>query len=287
MRVRATVLRASTGMLPVLVSTLVVVVVAGALPADAAWALVGSLAVLAAALLWGSGEGAVCRLLTGARTPTDAQWSVLAPAVALACRAGLGPPLVELRVKPRDVGLLASPFGHRMVLVPQGLVQGLQQGTVCATAAAASICQAAAVTRAGLTSTGPAFAVWCLPWSAIRACAAAAGRVTVLRAAWRARMVVVTVTVTQLLSDRHIGLGLGVVALAGVSYVLPAAERARARFVTAVGDDGVWSAGLGRDYVALLDRAGAHICLERRARLMVGAQEPLRDAKVLDLVRPR
>ena len=43
MRVRATVLRASTGVLPVLVSTLVLVVVAGALPAAAAWALVGSL----------------------------------------------------------------------------------------------------------------------------------------------------------------------------------------------------------------------------------------------------
>ena len=97
----------------------------------------------------------------------------------------------------------------------------------------------------------------------------------------------VSVTVVQLLLAHHVGLGLGVAALAGVSYLLPAAERARARYVTAVGDDGVQSTGLGREYVAMLDRAGAQVGLERRARLMFLAQEPARDAKVLDLVRPR
>ena len=287
MRVRATVLRASTGVLPVLVSTLVLVVVAGALPAAAAWALVGSLVVLALGLLGGVGEGAACRLLGSARTPTDTEWSVLAPAVALACRAGLGPPLVELRVQPGKDGWVASPFGHRRVLVPQGLVQGLQQGTVSAAAAAASICHAAAVTRAGLTSTGPVFEVWCLPWSLLLRCAAVAGRLTVLRLAWRARLLVVSVTVAQLLVARHVGLGLGVAAMAGVSYLLPAAERARARYVTEIGDDGVQSTGLGRDYVAMLDTAGAQVGLERQARLVFLTQEPARDAKVLDLVRPR
>jgi hypothetical protein len=287
MRVRAMVLRAATGVLPVLVSTLVLVVVAGALPAPAAWALVGSLVAAAFGLLGGVGEGPACRLLAGARTPTDAEWSVLAPAVALACRAGLGPPLVELRVQPGRDRWVASPFGHRRVLVPQGLVLGVQQGTVGATAAAASICHAAAVTRAGLTSTGPAFAVWCLPWSLLRRCAAVAGRLTVLRLAWRARLVVVSVTVAQLLLARQVGLGLGVAALAGASYLLPAAERDRARYVTEIGDDGVQATGLGRDYVAMLDRAGAQVGLERRARLMFLAQEPTRDPKVLDLVRPR
>ena len=187
------VLRASTEVLPVLVSTLVLVVVAGALPAAAALALVASLVVLALGLLGGVGEGAACRLLAGARTPTYTEASVLAPAVALACRAGLGPPLVELRMNHRDDGLLASPYGHRRVLVPRGLVQAVQRGTVSAPAAAASICHAAAVTRSGLTSAGPAIAVWCLPWSLLRRCAAVAGRLTVLRLAWRARLVVVSV----------------------------------------------------------------------------------------------
>ena len=136
----------------------------------------------------------------------------------------------------------------------KGSCRAVQQGTVSAAAAAASICHAAAVTRAGLTSTGPAFAVWCLPWSLLRRCAAVAGRLTVLRLAWRARLVVVTVTVVQLLLARHVGLGLGVAAMAGVSYLLPAAERARARYVTAVGDDGVQSTGLGREYVAMLEQ---------------------------------
>ena len=285
MRVRATMLRVATGVLPVLLSTLVLVLVAGALPAAGAWALVASLLVLTTGLLAGLGEGAVCRLLTGARTPTDQEWSVLAPAVALACRAGLGPPLVELRMHHRDAGVFAAPFGHRRVLVPQGLLQGVQRGTVSTSAAAASICHAAAVTRAGLTSSGPAFAAWCLPWSLLRGCAAVAGRLTVLRLAWRARLVVVSVTVVQLLLARHVGLGVGVAALAGVSYLLPATERARARYVTAVGDDGVQATGLGRDYVKLLEKAGAQVSLERRARLMFRAQEPARDAKVLDLVR--
>ena len=277
-----------TGVLPVLVSTLVLVVAAGALPPAAAWALVGSLVVLTAGLWVGIGEPVACRLMTGASPATEVERSVLAPAVALACQAGLGPPVVELRVHRRGCGLLASPFGHRTVLVPRELVECVQQGIVTSPAAAASLCHAAAVTRAGLTSRGPAFTLWCLPWLLLRMCATAAARVALIRLAWRARLLVFTVTVAQLLSAHHTGLGLGVAALAGVTYLQPALSRAQARHVTMVGDLAVTENGLGREYLQLLATSGTQVSLERRARLMdARPRTPATDAQVLPLTRAR
>ena len=287
MRIPATVLAALAAVVPVSVSTLVLLVVAGALPALAAWALVGSVIVVTAGLALGIGERVACRLLVGGRTPTELERSVLVPALALVCRAGLGPPLVEVRVHRRGSGLLASPFGHRIVVVPEGLVEGLQTAAVSAPAAAASISHAAAITRAGLTSRRPALTAWCLPWLVLASCAAALGRVGLLHLARRGRLVVVTIAVAQLLTAHHVGMGLGVAALAGVTYLLPAAERSRVRHVIALGDDGVASRGWGRDYLEILDRSGALVGLERRARLTKDSQGPTAVARVLDLVHSR
>ena len=284
MRVPRTVLRAVTTVLPVSFSALVLVVVAGALPGLVAWALVGSVMVSTTGLLFGIGEGVACRLLFGARCPGELERSVLGPAVARVCRAGLGPPLVELRVARRGDGLLASPFGHRIVLVPAGLLAGVQAGTVSHASAAASICHAAAVTRAGLTSLEPGFGVWCLPWLLMARCTAVAARVPLLRLAWRARLVVVTVAIAQLLDTDHVLMGLGLAVLAVATYLLPAADRAVDGHVVAVGDAGVVSAGLGRDFLVLLDRSGAQVGLERRARLATPASEPTSGARILDLV---
>lgn len=287
MRIPATVLAALGAVVPVAVSTLVLVVVAGALPALAAWALIGSLIVVTAGLFRGIGEGVACRLLVGGRTPTELERSVLGPAVVLVCRAGLGPPLVKVRVDRRGSGLLASPFGHRTVLVPGALVEGLQTGAVNAAAAAAAIIHAAAVTRARVTSPEPALTVWCLPWLVLAKCAEALGRAVLLRLAWRGRLVVVTIAVAQLLTAHHVGMGLGVATLAGLTYLLPAAERSRVRHVIAVGDNGVASRGLGREYLELLERSGARVGLERRARLTGDSQGRTSDARVLDLAHSR
>ena len=285
MRVRATMLRVATGVLPVLLSTLVLVVVAGALPAAGAWALVASLLVLTTGLLAGLGEGAVCRLLTGARTPTDRSGQCWRRPLRLPAGPAWGRRWSSCGCTTEMPGCSQPRSGIGGCWSRKDCCRVCSGARSAPAAAAASICHAAAVTRAGLTSTGPAFAAWCLPWSLLRGCAAVAGRLTVLRLAWRARLVVVSVTVVQLLLARHAGLGVGVAALAGVSYLLPATERARAGYVTAVGDDGVQATGLGRDYVKLLEKAGAQVSLERRARLLFRAQEPARDAKVLDLVR--
>ena len=286
MRIPATVLAALAAVVPVSVSTLVLVVVAGGLPALAAWALVGSVIVVTAGLFSGFGQGVAC-FLVGGRTPTELERSVLGPAVALVCQAGLGPPLVEVRVHRRGFGLLASPFGRRIVLVPGALVECLQTGAVSAAGAAASISHAAAVSRAGLTWREPALTVWCLPWLVFARCAAALGRVELLRLGWRGRLVVVAIAVAQLLTAHQVGMGLGVATLAGLTYLLPAADRSRVQQAVAVGDEGVASRGCGREYLELLDRSGALVGLERRARLTRNSQGPTAVARVLDLVHTR
>ena len=287
MRVPATVLAALAAVVPVFVSTLVLLVVVGVLPAPAAWALVGSVIVVTAGLVCGIGEGVACRLLVGGRAPTELERSVLAPAVALVCRAGLGPPLVEVRVHRRGSGLLASPFGHRTVVVPGALVECLQTGAVSAPAAAASISHAAAVSRAGLTSREPALTVWCLPWLVFARFAAALGRLRCSDsrggAGWSSSR-----SLSRSCSPRITwGWVSGVAALAGLTICCRSLSDPESGGSVAVGDDGVASRGLGREYLVLLDRSGARVGLERRARLTRDSQGPTSDARVLDLVQSR
>jgi hypothetical protein len=92
------------------------------------------------------------------------------------------------------------------------------------------------------------------------------------------------IAVVQLLTAHHVGLGLGVASLAGLSYLMPAAERSRVRRVVAVGDDAVASAGLGQAYLEILHWSGTRVGLERRARLTKDTDGPTPAARLLDLV---
>lgn len=257
--------------IPVTVSAWALLVVAGQLPAVAAVALVAT-AVAGTVLLWcGVGEGVAGRALLGARPPNDVESDVLAPAVTLLCRAALGPPLVRVRIQPRDLALVAQPWGHCTVVVPRGLVLAVHQGRVSHEQAAASVAHAAGTCRRGMTRGRPALALWCLPWLLLEEIVAALARglrgFPLLRLAWHARFVVASVAVAQTALGGRLWLAAVVTGIAGATYAQPALNRAWNRRLVAVGDGAVVEAWLGPSYAAVLALASHRVGLERLVRL--------------------
>ena len=160
MYVPTTVVRVARSVLPVTFSGLVLLLAAAALPDLAGLGLLAVVTTSALAVRCGVGEGLACRVLTGSRPPTAVEDAILAGATTLACRAGLGPPVVQLRVQPRNLGLVPYAWGTGVVVVPGGLVVALREGRVGPAEAAAGLCHASATCRAGLaTQHGVAHAV--------------------------------------------------------------------------------------------------------------------------------
>ena len=270
MRLPTIVLAACRAALPASVSALVLVVVAGQLPAVEGVVLVAAVAAGTALLRRGAGQGIVSRALHGTRPPTEVEAAVLAPAVTLLCRAALGPPLVRVRVQPSDPGLLARPWGHATVVVPRGLILAVHQGRVSHEQAAASLAHAAGTCRAGLTRGMPALALWCLPWLLLERVAMAAGGLRsspLLRLAWHGRCVVASIAVAQTALGGHPWLAVVVAGIAAATYIQPALNRSWHRRLVAVGDAAVVDAGLGRKYAGVLSIAGVSVGLERLAGL--------------------
>jgi hypothetical protein len=284
MHVPATVVRTARSVLPVVASGLVLLLAAAALPDLAGLALVAGVTAIALLLQCGVGHSLACRVLVGARSPTVVEAAVLAGATTLACRAGLGPPVVRLRVQPRDVGVVPYAWGAGIVVVPRGLVLALHQGRVSPAEAAAGLCHAGATCRAGLASSTAALTWWCLPWSL------AAGFVARLRqglqasplllVAWRCRFVVPSIAVVQLSVDGHWPMAAVVAGIAAATYTQPALARWCSARATATGDREVVGLGLGVHYARLLAAGGHTIGLERHAALDAHFGRPVAAAGV-------
>jgi len=257
--------------LPATVSTVVLLVAAGSVPALPALVLVCGVGAATLLLLFGVGEQLACRALHGARSPTAAEAADMAPAITRLCAAGLGPPLVRVAVQPHGQGLVAYPCGGATVVVPRALVLAVHHGRVSHDQAAASIAHAAAICSAGLTRGQLALAVWCLPWVALEGVVAAAGGtlrgVALLRFAWRARVVVAAIAVAQNAADGHLWMAAVLAALIGATYAQPALNRQWQRRLARVGDDTLAEHGLGGHYAGLLAVSGHRVDLERHARL--------------------
>jgi hypothetical protein len=257
--------------IPSSLSALVLVVVSAQLPAVAGVTLVAAVVAGTALLRCGVGETIASLVLHGARAPTHVEAVVLGPAMTLLCGAALGPPLVRVRIQPRNLGLLAQPWGHATVVVPRGLVVAVFHGRVSHEQAAASLAHASGTCRSGTTGWLPALALWCLPWLLIEEIVAGAVMGTrsspMLRLAWRTRFVVAAIAVTQNVLDGRLWLAAVVTGIVAATYTQSALNRSWHRCVLAVGDGGVVDAGLGRPYAAMLVTAGYVIGLERLARL--------------------
>lgn len=276
-------LRLAAASVPATFGVSVLVVVAGALHGATAWALAGLSAVMTLLLRGAAGEGAAGRMAMRARRLSESEQQALRPAIALMCRVGLGPPVVDLRSAPSRPGWVATPFGRRTVVVPAAVVKGLQHGVVSPAMAAASLCHAAAVARSGCCP-GAALRMWCAPWALLRAISTPVRRLPLVRLAWQLRWAVVAVTVGQLAVAQQWGLLLVVVVVAAATYLVPAAERVLARRVEEVGDAAVVVHGLGPYYLEALARSGVCVSVARWERLTADTPRAGSPARVVALV---
>jgi hypothetical protein len=155
--------------------------------------------------------------------------SPLAPAIALLCQKGLGPPTVELYARDPEVGISAGAAGRRSIVVSGGLLQAAQLGQLPADQAAGVIAAAVARIRLGQTRFDVAVEFWTIPWQLVRAlCLAIAQTVSWLplaQFAWRIRFVVATVAAAQSVADGRTAAGVVVALFIALTYLAPRWQR--------------------------------------------------------------
>src|ERR1035437_1126703 len=133
------------------VSTVLTCMVGALLPSLPSLMLfVGGLALMVV-LCAGGLERPAVRVLGHARVFSEAEAVALAPAIALLCQKGIGPPVVELYARDGEVEISAGAAGRHSVVVSSGLLQAAQLGQLPADQAAGVI--AAAVGRIHLGQT--------------------------------------------------------------------------------------------------------------------------------------
>jgi len=211
---------------PGLVVSTVLTCMVGALlpPLPGLTLFVGGLALIVV-LCAGGLERPAIRLLGRARVFSEAEAVALAPAIALLCQKGIGPPVVELYARDGEVGISAGAAGRHSVVVSSGLLQAAQLDQLPADQAAGVIAAAVGRIRLGQTSFDVAAEVWTIPWQLVRAvCLAIAktiGLLPLTQFAWRIRFVVAAVAVTQSVPDGRIAGGVVVAVFIALKYVAP------------------------------------------------------------------
>jgi hypothetical protein len=215
---------------PGLVGSTVLTCMIGALlpPLPGLTLFVGGLG-LAAVLCAGCLERPAVLLLGRARGLSEAEAAALAPAIALLCQKGLGPPGFELYARDGEEGISAGAAGRRSVVVSAGLLQAAQMGQLPADQAAGVIATAVGRIRLGQTRFDVAVEVWTIPWQLVGAvCTAIAGKIGWLpltQLAWRIRFVVGAVAVAQSVAEGRIGAGVVVALFSALTYLAPRWQR--------------------------------------------------------------
>lgn len=241
-------------------------------------------ALMTVAIVSGRGEPlAAAALLASRRTRPDER-NDLAPALTQLCRAGLGPPVIDLRVRRADA-ITATGAGRRTVVISTGLIAAVADGRLPAGQAAAVMAHAASLVRAGLVRSDLLIGLWCLPVRLLRAVASPATRLAhrsrsaVL--AWRARGLVTAVAIVQAAAGGHVGLAAGLLVIGVLSYATPAWRRRWSGLLVRAGDAAVARAGLAVELAGFLRDCRS----TPDARTRLPALDPTRPAPALGLVR--
>ena len=184
---------------------------------------------LAAVLCAGGLERPAVRLLGRARVLSEAEAAALAPAIALLCQRGLGPPAVELYARDGEVGISAGAAGRRSVVVSAGLLLSAQLGQLPADQTAGVIAAAVGRIRLGQTRFDVAVEFWTIPCQLVRAVclviAKTIGLLPLTGFAWRTRFVVAAVAVAQSVADGRIAAGVVVAVFIALTYLAPRWQR--------------------------------------------------------------
>lgn len=245
--------------IPVTVSTVLVVMFGSLAPPLVAWLILLLGPAITVALLCGVGERQVCQLL-GGRDLTPTERDFLAPTVTILSQHRLGPPLVELVAHDRPgEGVDATAFGRRTVLISADLLTAARHRTLPPQELAAVIGHAAGIVRSGSRRCDLALQFWTSPWLLLTIVALGVthalrflGRI--LAAAWAIRYIVAAVAVVQAVNEGHLIVGALVAATVLATSVHPRCVRAWRRQLEDRGDVAVANAGLGNAMATFLRR---------------------------------
>jgi hypothetical protein len=211
------------------VSTVLTCMVGALLPPLPGLMLFGGGLGMMVVLCAGGLERPAVRLLGRARVLSEAEAAALAPAIALLCQKGLGPPAVDLYARAGEVGISAGAAGRRSVVVSAGLLHAAQMGQLPADQAAGVIAAAVGRIRLGQTRFDVAVEFWTIPWQLVRAlCLAIAQTVSwfpLAQFAWRIRFVVATVAAAQSVVDGRTAAGVVVALFIALTYLAPRWQR--------------------------------------------------------------
>lgn len=266
------------------IGTVVIWMVGAVLPPAAGAVLfVGAVAVTTA-LAFGVAEGPAVAVLSPARRLRPHERTDLAPVLTLLCRAGLGPPVIDIRVR-RGRAIGAAGTGRRTAVVTTGLLEAVADGDLPPEQAAAVIAHAATLVRAGLVRSDPLIGCWSLPWDLLHATAEAVARsgrqLPLTTLAWRLRAVVITGATIQSVQQGHPRLAALIAAIGAVSYAMPLWQRNWKTLLITAGDRGLSQAGFAPAMAAFLRRCPATDTTRARLRALHVAERP---APVLGLV---
>jgi hypothetical protein len=277
-----------TVMVPaLLVSGLLWLMVLAVLPP--ALGLLGFLAgsALVAVLAIGGLEQQAVRLLTGPRAATEAERAVLAPLLHTHGDTGLHV-MLYVRRAPGDQAPPALVVGRSSLVVTPWLVEATYRGRISREEAAAIVAHAGARHDAGRHRLEVAVLAFTTPWRGILAVARRVGRVfgwfPFMRFAWSMRGVVGAVAVVQSVMEGRAPAGVLAGVFVALTYLVPAASRAREVELEAEADRQLVARGLGRPLAGLLRRLPAPVSIERLQGLENRpTEQPAQTAPVLPL----
>ena len=206
-----------------LVSTVLTCLVGALLPPLPSLMFFFGVLTMTLVLCAGGLERPAVRLLSRARVLSEVEAVALAPAIALLCQKGLGPPAVEFYARDGVVGISAGAAGRHGVVVSAGLIQAAQLGQLPADQAAGVIAAAVGRIRLGQNRFGLAADFWTIPWQLVHAVclgiARTVGWLPLTQFAWRIRFVVAAVAVAQSVANGRIAGGVVVAVFIALTYL--------------------------------------------------------------------
>lgn len=272
MRFPMAVLRVVTLAPALLVSFVLTAVVCALLPPA-----LGLVAFMAAggflvALAMGQLHQPAIAVLTSSRPATEAEFRVLAPALAELDGRGVDVAAVVVRRVQRPSTPVAVAIGRRAVVVSPALVDATYRGGVTGAEAAAALAHAVGRHRALRPRLELAVLAATTPWRLIVAAFCGIGRAVAwlpfMRLAWTLRGVVGVICVVQSVVEGRAWAGLLGGAVIALTYMVPAAGRRIDLRAEAEADRFVNELlGLGPVLAGLLRRYGHPMTLERMQRL--------------------
>lgn len=246
---------------PVTVSTTLVVMAGALMPPLAAWALLLVGPTIALGLALGAWEREARQVLRGARQLTPTEERILAPALEVLQRQGaLSWPVEIVRHNRSSPGVYAMGVGRRTVIVSTGLLDAARGQHLPAVEIAAVIGHAVGLTRTKQVRSDLVLAYWTLPWQLACLLVAASGQLLrplrpLFRAGWMvARPIVAVGAAVQTTQQGYPAIGAAVIVLLLVTYAHPYAQRSWARHLEDVGDHQAAACGLATPLAAFLRR---------------------------------